>query len=88
MTTENAQQIARLATIDGLPFIAYAGQRETVFIERIRPDGRRDAASIFHFEAASLVAAIEQVAVDVAASTGSIAVVSPTTGSIPRIAAS
>jgi hypothetical protein len=51
-----------IAAVGGSNFIAYAGKGDTVFLERLRPNGARDGKSIFQFDAAVLLAALLEIA--------------------------
>lgn len=57
----NFHSVVQILTIDGLPFIAYAGHQGTVFLERLRRDGRRDHGSMFQFDPNHLIAALHQI---------------------------
>jgi hypothetical protein len=60
MSQENSP-VAPVTSLDGDVFLVYAGPGETIFCERVRPSGRRDATSIFHFDTEELLEVVMRV---------------------------
>ncbi|WP_025157196.1 hypothetical protein [Leifsonia aquatica] len=60
MQTRNTQ-IVSLHTTDGQEVLLYPGRDGSLFVERVRPNGRRDAQSIMQFDPSELLSAVSTV---------------------------